>query len=80
MDSIEVNLDITLQNSTHGGMECVKLVKTYLSEYDVLEPILLFLKHFLRLGELNNPYTGGLSSYALLLMIVAFLQQKQQLN
>jgi DNA polymerase sigma len=30
----------------------------------------------LKVSRLNDPYTGGISSYALLLMIVAFLQSK----
>jgi DNA polymerase sigma len=32
------------------------------------------LKQFLKACNLNNPYFGGLSSYALFLMIVSYLQ------
>lgn len=34
----------------------------------------MVLKHFLRVFQINDPYLGGLSSYGLILMIVAFIQ------
>jgi non-canonical poly(A) RNA polymerase PAPD5/7 len=34
----------------------------------------MVLKHLLKVYSLNDPYTGGMSSYALILMIVAFMQ------
>jgi DNA polymerase sigma len=42
--------------------------------YPTLRPLVLTLKHLLFLRGLNKPYHGGLSSYALVLMVVAFLQ------
>ena len=58
----------------HNGMECVNLVKDYLHECWFIEPLILVLKQMLKVNGLNNPYKGGLSSYGLLLMIVAFIQ------
>lgn len=48
----------------------------YLQEYSILKPMVLFLKHLLKVNGLNDPYSGGISSYGLTLMIVAFLQNE----
>jgi DNA polymerase sigma len=47
-----------------------------LAENEVIEPLILVLKQFLKVCNFNNPYFGGLSSYALFLMIVSFLQSQ----
>ena len=70
----EFNIDITHMTDLHNGMECVHLVKDYLQECWFIEPLILVLKQMLKVNGLNNPYKGGLSSYGLLLMIVAFIQ------
>ncbi|VDO65260.1 unnamed protein product [Heligmosomoides polygyrus] len=42
-------------------------------EFPVVEPLILVLKQFLILRRLNTTYTGGLSSYGLILMLINFL-------
>ena len=59
----------------HNGLECVTVVQEYLQENEIIEPLILVLKQLLKACSLNNPYFGGLSSYALFLMIVSFLQR-----
>ena len=61
----------------HNGIQCVHLVKEYLHENQLIEPLILVLKQMLKVWGFNDPYTGGLSSYALFLLIVSFLQAKQ---
>ncbi len=61
----------------HNGLECVNLVQQYLAENEIIEPIILVLKQLLKACQLNNPYFGGISSYALFLMIVSFLQSHE---
>jgi len=56
----------------------VKLVKSYLAESQLIEPLILVLKQMLKVWGFNDAYTGGLSSYALFLMIVSFLQEKRK--
>jgi non-canonical poly(A) RNA polymerase PAPD5/7 len=69
-----INIDITMYTDQHNGLECVGLVQEYLSQISVIEPLILVLKHMLKVWGFNDPYHGGLSSYALFLMIVSFLQ------
>lgn len=68
-----INIDITLMTEYHNGILCVNLVKQYLRENTVIEPLILVLKQMLKVWGFNEPYNGGLSSYALFLMIVSFL-------
>lgn len=68
------NIDITQMTDHHNGLECVRLVQDFLAENEVIEPLIIVLKQFLKVSNLNNPYFGGLSSYALFLMITTFLQ------
>jgi non-canonical poly(A) RNA polymerase PAPD5/7 len=69
---IEVVVDLTHSDGLHKGLECIELVNGYLEHYLFLKPIVLVLKNFLKIHKLNDPYTGGLSSYAILLMVVAY--------
>ena len=73
-----INVDITLWSETHNGPPCVSLVKSYLQESQLIEPLILVLKQMLKVWGFNDAYTGGLSSYALFLMIVSFLQEKRK--
>ena len=44
----------------------------------MIEPLILVLKQMLKVWGFNEPYNGGLSSYALFLMIVSFLQARNK--
>ena len=75
-DKFNFHIDISEESEKHFGLKTVELVKSYLKTYSVLEPIILALKTLLNNGNLNNPYTGGLSSYGLILMVVSFIQSE----
>jgi non-canonical poly(A) RNA polymerase PAPD5/7 len=75
-DKFDFHIDISEESEKHFGLKTVELVKSYLKAYSVLEPIILALKTLLNNGNLNNPYTGGLSSYGLILMVVSFIQSE----
>lgn len=67
-------VDVTVEDIRHQGLECVELVKRLVCKYPPLKPIVLILKQLLNLSELSDPYMGGLSSYGLVIMIVAYFQ------
>ena len=75
-DKFNFHIDISIQNESHFGLKTVELIKSYLDNYIVLKPIILALKTLLNNSNLNNPYTGGLSSYGLILMVVSFIQSQ----
>ena len=52
-----MQIDISMQDQKHYGIKCVELVKSFLREYEVLEPLILSLKNILKYANLNDPYT-----------------------
>lgn len=72
-------MDITIKENRHSGLLCVDLVKEYLNEYQVvLRPFVFVLKQMVYLSGLNDPFTGGINSYGLILMVVSFLQAEMR--
>ena len=65
-------------SENHNGLACVDLVKSYLQESSIIEPLILIMKQMLKVWGFNDPYHGGLSSYALFLMIGSFLEEKKK--
>jgi len=56
------------------GLKCCKLVKKLLEEYPKMKILVLVFKKFLSLKDLNKPFSGGLSSYSLIMMVLALLK------
>lgn len=75
-----IQVDISIEDTTHYGLKCVDLVKQYISEYEVLEPLVFAAKTLLKVSYLNDPYKGGISSYGIILMIVAFLKKQKNVT
>ena len=75
---MSIQIDISLHNSINFGLECVKLVHSFLKEYEALEPLTIACKTILKFSILNDPYKGGLSSYGLILLLVSFLQNQYE--
>ena len=76
-------VDITLReykDNQHSGEFCVELVKGYIKNYAVFKPLILVLKKLIYEARMNDTYQGGISSYGLTLMLVAYLQYKQFYN
>ena len=47
-----------------------------MEKYPYLKHLVLVLKQFLLQRDLNEVFTGGISSYSLILMVVSFLQMR----
>eukprot|EP00916_Digyalum_oweni_P014157 GHVL01023225.1.p1 GENE.GHVL01023225.1~~GHVL01023225.1.p1 ORF type:complete len:721 (+),score=74.70 GHVL01023225.1:94-2256(+) len=68
-------IDVSIADHNHNGIRSADLVLEYNSMFPTLRPLALVLKQLLKAGGVNKPFEqGGLSSYALVLMIVGFLQ------
>jgi hypothetical protein len=72
-----LQLDISFDGPGHYGLEAITMVKGILDEFPKVRPLTLVLKQFLLDRGLLTAYTGGLSSYCLLLMVTRFLQEDQ---
>uniref|UniRef100_A0A672LR60 Terminal nucleotidyltransferase 4A n=1 Tax=Sinocyclocheilus grahami TaxID=75366 RepID=A0A672LR60_SINGR len=56
------------------GIKAASFIKEYVKKYTVLPYLILVLKQFLLQRDLNEVFTGGISSYSLILMVISFLQ------
>ena len=71
-----VSLDVSFEGQGHRGLEASKFHSLLLRQYPALRPLVLVLKRFLTRRGLCEPYTGGLSSYALQLITARYLQEQ----
>jgi DNA polymerase sigma len=68
-------VDISFEGSGHGGVASSKYVRDLLhNRYPETIPLVLVIKELLAQRHLNEPFTGGVSSYAVVLMVVAVFQ------
>lgn len=68
----DVKVDISFNMSS--GVQSAKLIKDFKKKFPVLAKLVLVLKQFLLQRDLNEVFTGGISSYSLILMTISFLQ------
>jgi DNA polymerase sigma len=73
-------LDVSVENQSHSGLASATMVKDLSKEFPQLVPLTLILKRFLASRNLNDPYTGGLSSYALFLMVTFVLLRQRRID
>jgi non-canonical poly(A) RNA polymerase PAPD5/7 len=71
-----ISVDVSF-NQTSGPPAAV-LMKWYLDALPPLRPLTFVLKYFLAARGLNEPYSGGVGSFMLQLMIVSFLQHRER--
>ncbi|KAH7488684.1 hypothetical protein KRP22_008680 [Phytophthora ramorum] len=70
-----VPIDVTFESAaTHSGLLARDLIKRYADNMPELYPLAIVFKQLLRERDLNDAYTGGLSSYSVVLMIIHFSQ------
>ncbi|XP_048067478.1 terminal nucleotidyltransferase 4A-like isoform X5 [Megalobrama amblycephala] len=68
----DVKVDISFNVVT--GVKAARFIKDHLKKYSVLPYLIFVLKQFLLQRDLNEVFTGGISSYSLILMAISFLQ------
>lgn len=71
-----IAVDVSFRKET--GPQAATLMKTFMEAMPPLRPLIFVLKYFLAARVLNEPYSGGVGSYMLQLMIVSFLQHRER--
>ncbi|XP_043702202.1 terminal nucleotidyltransferase 4B [Telopea speciosissima] len=66
--SFDISFDV------QSGPQAAEFIKDAITKIPPLKPLCLILKVFLQQRELNEVYSGGIGSYALLAMLIAQLQ------
>lgn len=71
-------VDISFAEDSHRGRKVVDFINTMKPYFPHLYPVISILKLSLFKHGLDDPFTGGLSSYSLLLMVFASLGRSYQ--
>ncbi|KAJ7962102.1 Non-canonical poly(A) RNA polymerase [Quillaja saponaria] len=79
-DSRTVRVDISFKSPSHTGLQTTELVKELTEQFPAATPLAFALKQFLADRSLDHSYSGGLSSYCLVLLIIRFLQHEHHLG
>jgi non-canonical poly(A) RNA polymerase PAPD5/7 len=61
--------DSDLALGGHNGMDTSQYVKKLIQKYDSYATVVLFLKILLQQTSLDKPFTGGLGSYKLYVLV-----------
>ena len=70
----QINFDIAF--SVEKGLQNTETILNYLKKYKKLWSLVMIVKYLLSGIGLNEVYSGGLGSYALVLMCISFFQIK----
>ena len=68
------SMDISIAVDNNNGLLAIPRVKHYLQDMPALRPLILVVKNYLVLHDLNSAATSGLSSYSVICMCINFLQ------
>ncbi|OAY76293.1 Non-canonical poly(A) RNA polymerase PAPD5 [Ananas comosus] len=75
-----IRLDISFKSPSHTGLRTSELVRDLTQQFPASMPLALVLKKFLADRSLDHSYSGGLSSYCLILLITRFLQHEHHVG
>jgi non-canonical poly(A) RNA polymerase PAPD5/7 len=67
-----INMDISANRK--NGYQALKTVGDVLGKYPFIRPTLILLKFFLRQRDLNETYTGGVSSFLIFNLVYYYIQ------
>nr|KAG5707516.1 hypothetical protein BaRGS_012020 [Batillaria attramentaria] len=71
---VKVDISFSMDHSNANGVDSAILIQKFLNEYPNLKYLVLVLKQFLLQRDMNEVFTGGISSYSLTLLAISFLQ------
>jgi len=70
----ETKIKVDISFNMNNGIPSAELVKFLKRQYPALEKLVIVLKQFLQQRGLNEVFTGGISSYSLIILCTSFLQ------
>ncbi|EPX72777.1 poly(A) polymerase Cid14 [Schizosaccharomyces octosporus yFS286] len=74
----KIHVDVSFNQA--GGLKTCLVVNGFLKKYPALRPLVIIIKHYLNMRALNEVFLGGLSSYAIVCLVVSFLQLHPRLS
>ena len=81
-EDVTCHIDITESTANHGGLRASSLVKDLISKNPSIRPLIVVVKQFLKERKLMKVQhnDGGMSSYALFVLMVTYLKHVKCLN
>ena len=80
-DILQLNFDFTFHEVKNlkdsifiPSLEIVSYIENVLNNYKEIKPIILFLKRYMKINNINSSFHGGLSSYSLFLLVYAYIK------
>jgi len=70
----------TEEGDSQSTQKCAEFIKKQISKHAFLKPLTIILKKYLALKCLNSPFQGTMSSYGLVLMLLALLKDMSVFN
>eukprot|EP00056_Hartaetosiga_gracilis_P004280 m.73549 g.73549 ORF g.73549 m.73549 type:complete len:436 (+) comp11774_c0_seq5:67-1374(+) len=70
----QIHVDISFNQPS--GPADAKLILKWKREFVHAKPLVLIIKQFLLQRDLNEPFHGGIGSYAIFLLVLSFLQRR----
>ena len=75
LTDIEYALSIDISIETETGIVSTSYIQSLMAQYPLCKTLVLFLKFLLLQNSLNEPYHGGLGSYAIVLLVCTYLKE-----
>ena len=63
--------------SSNSSLRNDDIIKKYLNYYPTAKPLYLLFRGLVHRAKLDNPSTGGINTFALFLMVIAFIQKME---
>ncbi len=76
LKATKINMDISVDRK--NGYDAKRIIKKSLNDFHALKPLIYLLKYFMRQKKLNETFSGGISSFLLFNLVLAFLQYKNK--
>ena len=67
---------MNIEGITSAGFDSTQLMKNWINRIPIVQKLIVIFKHILFIRSYNSNFTGGIGSYCLFIMIVAFLKNK----
>ncbi|XP_069112834.1 terminal nucleotidyltransferase 4B-like isoform X2 [Argopecten irradians] len=74
LTDLQTDIKVDISFNTKNSVESAALIKKFMEQFPNLKYLVLVLKQFLLQRDLNEVFTGGISSYSLIYLTVSFLQ------
>ena len=70
-------VDITVIDRNHNGLNIAHYITENLKLFPQLKPLFFVIKSLTYHFKLNDPKTGGIRTYGIIIMILSFLQSER---